>query len=225
MTKRILLVVTSHDRLGESGEKTGFWLEELATPYYVFRDAGHEVELASPKGGEAPFDPKSLEKSPPASVARFLADPKAMAQVKNTRVLSKVDAAAYDAVFLAGGHGTMWDLPASAPLATLLGDVFDRGRVVAAVCHGPAGLVAAKGKGGKSIVAGKRVTAFTNSEEEAIKLTGVVPFLLESRLRELGGTFEGAGMWQPHAIRDGNLITGQNPQSSEKVARLVLEAI
>jgi putative intracellular protease/amidase len=227
MSKKVLIVVTSHDRLGSTGEQTGFWLEELASPYYVFRDAGVAVDIASPKGGRAPYDPRSLDRegSRPASVERFLADPEASGKVEASLALDSVDGAAYDAVFVAGGHGTMWDLPDSAALARLLGAVHDRGATVAAVCHGPAGLVGARAKDGKPIVAGKKVTGFTNAEEEAVKLTQVVPFLLESKLRELGATFVGGDMWKPHAVRDGNLVTGQNPASSERVAKLVLEAI
>ena len=225
--KKILIVVTSHDRLGATGDQTGFWLEELATPYYVFRDAGAEVVIASPRGGRAPFDPKSLDRegSRPASVARFLDDGAARAQIEATLPLASVDAETYDAVFVAGGHGTMWDLPDDAALARILGATFDRGAPVAAVCHGPAGLVSAKARDGRPVVAGKKVTAFTNAEETAVRLTGVVPFLLETRLRELGGDFVGGEMWKPHAVRDGNVITGQNPASSERVARLVIEAL
>jgi len=221
------MVVTSHDKLGATGDKTGFWLEELASPYYVFRDAGATVDIASPRGGAAPYDPKSLDRagSRPASVERFLADAEAKGRVEATARLDAIDAGAYDAVFLAGGHGTMWDLPDSAALARIVGAVHDRGGAVAAVCHGPAGLVRATARDGRPIVAGKTVTAFTNAEEEAVKLTGVVPFLLESRLRELGASFVAGPMWQPHAVRDGKLVTGQNPASSERAARLVLEAI
>ncbi len=223
MTKRMLLVVTSHDRLGETGAKTGFWLEELATPYYAFVDAGVDVTIASPEGGAAPFDPKSAGEA--ASVRRFQADPVALEKVRNTLPLSRAEGTAWDGIFIAGGHGTMWDLPASQPLARVLGAAFDGGAVVSAVCHGPAGLVAARRRDGRPLVEGKRLTAFTNEEEAAVKLSAVVPFLLQSKLSELGGRFEVGGMWQPHAIRDGQLVTGQNPQSSEKVAHLVLEAL
>ena len=225
--KRILIVVTSHDRLGATGEKTGFWLEELAAPYYVFADAGLAVDIASPHGGAAPYDPKSLDRqdSRPKAVERFLADETAKAKVEATLELDAIEPGTYDAVFVAGGHGTMWDLPDSAALATLLGETFDRGAAVAAVCHGPAGLVGARRKDGKPIVAGRKLTAFTNAEEEAVKLTGIVPFLLESRLRELGAVFAAAPLFQPHAVRDGNLVTGQNPASSERAAELVLEVV
>jgi putative intracellular protease/amidase len=225
--KRILVVVTSHDSLGSTGEKTGFWLEELATPYYVFRDAGHSVDLASPRGGTAPYDPKSLDRegSRPASVVRFLADKDAMAAIERTQPLASIDPSAYAAVFIAGGHGTMWDLPEDARLAAILQAIDTAGGVVSAVCHGPAGLVAAKRKDGRPLVAGRKVTGFTNQEEDAVKLTGIVPFALETRLRELGGEYVGGAMWQSHAVADGNLVTGQNPASSEKVARLVLERL
>jgi putative intracellular protease/amidase len=227
MTKRILMVVTSHDRLGDTGEKTGLWLEELAAPYWVLSDAGFEVDIASPKGGKAPYDPKSLgdEDDRPSSVARFLADARATAKAEKTLALETIDPARYDAVFLAGGHGTMWDLPENRALASLVGRMFDRNAVVAAVCHGPAGLVSARRADGKPIVAGRKLTSFTNAEEEAVRLTRVVPFSLETKLRELGGIFEGKGLWQAHAVRDGNLITGQNPASSSSVAELIVAAL
>jgi putative intracellular protease/amidase len=227
MAKKILLVVTSHDRLGTTGESTGFWLEELATPYYVFHDAGHLVDIASPKGGKAPYDPKSLDRKEnrPASVTRFLEDRDALAKVEATLPLRAVRAGTYDAVFIAGGHGTMWDLPADEDLASLIGATFDRNAPVAAVCHGQAGLVGARSNANRAIVAGKRVTSFTNAEEDAVKLSATVPFLLESRLRELGAEFVNGEPWKPNVIRDGNLITGQNPASSERAARLVLEAL
>jgi putative intracellular protease/amidase len=229
MTKKIVIVLTSHDRLGSTGEKTGFWLEELATPYYVFADAGLEIELVSPRGSAAPYDPKSLDREAnrPASVTRFLADRDAMARVERTTPLASVRAEGVSALFIAGGHGTMWDLPTSDELASLVGRLFDRGAVIGAVCHGPAGLTAARAQNGsgRSILDGKRATCFTNAEEEAIRLTQVVPFLLETRLRDLGANVSSAAMWQPHAVLDGNLVTGQNPQSSEKTARLMLEAL
>ncbi len=225
--KRILIVLTSHDKLGETGKQTGFWFEELSNPYYTFIDAGYRIDIASIKGGKAPIAPGSEGQSGnrPASVQRFLADPAAMAQIGNTTAVDGADAGSYDAIFLPGGHGTMWDFPDNAALADIIGTLFDAGKVVAAVCHGPAGLVSAKRKDGRSILYGKRVNAFTNTEEAAAGLTGVVPFLLEQRLRELGGHFERAADWQPIAVRDGNLVTGQNPQSSLAVAEKVLEAL
>jgi putative intracellular protease/amidase len=224
---KILIVTTSHNRLGDTGQPTGLWLEELATPYYMLTDAGAEVTLASIKGGAIPIDPKSREPDGgvPASVERFLTDPKAVAAAKATRNIAEINAASYDAIFLPGGHGTMWDLPQSGALARAVGSAIEAGRIVAAVCHGPAGFVSAKSTGGHPAVEGKRVSAFTDSEEKAAGLKDVVPFLLETRLRALGAQFEKGPDFQPFAVRDGNLITVQNPASSEKVAELVLEAL
>jgi putative intracellular protease/amidase len=224
---RILMVTTSHADLGDSGRKTGLWLEELATPYYALLDGGAEVTLASLKGGEVPLDPGSVKADGDSlpSVKRFLADERAMALMKATPSIEEVDFVAYDAIFLPGGHGTMWDLPGNTKLAKALGQAFDEGRLVAAVCHGPAGLVTARRRDGRPIVEGKRVSSFTDTEEEAVGLTQVVPFLLETRLRELGAHFEKGPDFQPFAMRDGNLITGQNPASADKVAELLLQAL
>ncbi|MDX2011116.1 MAG: type 1 glutamine amidotransferase domain-containing protein [Myxococcaceae bacterium] len=220
---KILILLTSHAMLGESGQKTGLWLEELAVPYLVFTRAGAEVELASPLGGPAPIDPKS-EKEQSAEVKAFLADAKAVEQLKATKKLSTLSGS-YDAVFVAGGHGTMWDLPTSPDVARQLSRTWQDGKVLAAVCHGPAALVGVKDAKGPSVVHGRRFTAFTNEEEAAVGLTKVVPFLLESKLSELGGRFEGGPMWASHVVRDGQLITGQNPASSKGVAEAVLEAV
>ncbi|WP_207458413.1 type 1 glutamine amidotransferase domain-containing protein [Azospirillum sp. SYSU D00513] len=231
---KILIVATSHSEMGQTGHRTGVWLEELAAPYYVLRDAGAEIVLASVKGGEIPFDPRSVqtpgeappegEEPMPAVSRRFLEDPEAMKAAKNSPSVDGLDMAGFDAIMLPGGHGTMWDLPESAALATLVGNAFDAGKIVAAVCHGPAGLVSAKRKDGRPIVEGRRVNGFTNGEEEAVGLTQVVPFLLETRLRELGGKYECGPDFQPYAVQDGNLITGQNPMSSELVAHKILDA-
>jgi putative intracellular protease/amidase len=193
----------------------------------VLVDGGFGVDIASPLGGKAPYDPKSLGSSGerPRSVDRFLRDASAVAKAENAIALDAIDPLRYDAAFLVGGHGTMWDLPTSKPLAKLLWELVGRDRVIAAVCHGPAGLVSALGPDGQSIVRGKRLTAFTNAEEDAVRLTGVVPFSLESRLRELGADFEGGSLWESHAVRDGTLVTGQNPASSHRVAELVVEAL
>ncbi|MCU0698646.1 MAG: type 1 glutamine amidotransferase domain-containing protein [Myxococcaceae bacterium] len=220
---KILILLTSHAMLGESGQKTGLWLEELAVPYLVFTRAGAEVELASPLGGPAPIDPKS-EKVASAEVKAFLADPKAVAKLHATTKLSTLTGS-YDAVFVAGGHGTMWDLPTSADVARQLSRTWQDGKVLAAVCHGPAALVGVKDEKGQSVVQGRRFTAFTNEEEAAVGLTKVVPFLLESKLTELGGHFEGGPLWASHVVRDGRLITGQNPASSKGVAEAVLDAV
>lgn len=223
----ILFILTSQATMGVGGNPTGVWFEELATPYYAFIDAGVEVEIASIDGGRIPIDPNSLQAAGknPASVERFLKDPVAMAKITQARKVDGLAADAYAAVFLPGGHGTMWDLPHSQPLAALLGQAWTGGKVVAAVCHGPAGLVGATDAAGKPLVAGRRVSAFTNAEEVAAGLHRTVPFALESRLRELGARYESGPDFQSFAVRDGRLVTGQNPASSEAVARLVLEAL
>ena len=224
---KILIVTTSHDKLGNTGQPTGLWLEELAAPYYALADSGAELTLASIKGGAIPIDPRSREPEGgvPASVERFLADAKAVAAAKATPAIGDINAADYDAIFLPGGHGTMWDLPGSRALARAVGSALDAGRIVAAVCHGPAGLVSARTESGHPVVEGKRVSCFTDREERAVGLAEVVPFLLETRLRTLGAQIEKAPDFQPFAVRDGNLITGQNPASSEQVAELMLEVL
>jgi putative intracellular protease/amidase len=225
--KRTLIVTTSNAKMGDSGKTTGVWAEELVVPYYVLVDAGVEVEIASPLGGAVPFEPNSLK---PAGendpvVERFLNDPVAQGKVKTSRKLADLDAKTFDAIFFPGGHGTMWDLPGDPSVTTAVADAWAADKFVAAVCHGPSGLVSAKRPDGQSILQGKRVNGFTNTEEEAAGLTGVVPFALETRMRELGGVFENGQDWQPYAVRDGKLITGQNPQSSALVAQKLLAAL
>jgi putative intracellular protease/amidase len=224
---KILIILTSHATMGEPAQPTGFWFEELATPYYAFVDSGAEVDLASIQGGAAPVDPRSQKPlgDNPATVDRFLKDAPAMASLSATMRIESVDWSRYDAVFLPGGHGTMWDLPMSATLAQGLAKTYEAGRVISAVCHGPAGLVNVRLSSGAPLVQGLRVSAFTNTEEDAVGLTPVVPFLLETRLRELGARYESGPDFQPFAVADGNLITGQNPASSEAVARLLLERV
>jgi putative intracellular protease/amidase len=225
--KRILMIVTSNNRMGSSGKATGLWAEELAVPYYALVDAGAEVVLASPAGGRAPIDAGSLKpagQNPPA-VERLLKDAAAQAAIETTLRASAVDASAFDAVFFPGGHGTMWDLPGDAGVTHAVEQAFAHDKLIASVCHGAAGLVSAKRPDGQPVVHGKRVNSFTDAEETAVGLQAVVPFMLESRLRELGGQFEGAANWQPFVVRDGLLITGQNPQSSELVAHEVLGAL
>jgi putative intracellular protease/amidase len=223
---KVLIVFTSHASLGTSEEKTGLWLEEFTTPYYVFADAGAQIDVVSIQGGAAPIDPRSLNAAgeKPASVERYLRDADLRGVMQSTLPVASVAKDRYDIVFLPGGHGTMWDLPQSAALAKLVADTLRAGRVVGAVCHGPAGLVASRYADGRSILAGRRVTGFTNSEEDAVGLTKVVPFLLESRMRELGARFEAAPNFQSFAIADGNLVTGQNPASSARAAELALAA-
>lgn len=223
---RILIVATSNAKVGDTARKTGLWLEELATPYYAFLNAGAQIDIASTAGGEIPIDPKSQSEEDQAeSVVRFLADEAAMGKFRHSLRVDDVSAEPYAAVYLPGGHGAMWDMPANNALAELLSGAFADGKVVAAVCHGPAGLVHARDASGNPLVAGRRVSAFTNSEEEAAGMSRQVPFLLESRIRELGARYESGPNLQPFAVRDGRLVTGQNPASSEQVARLVLEAI
>lgn len=225
--QNILMVATSHAALGEGGDATGVWFEELTTPYYAFVDAGLAVTLASIDGGAIPIDPRSRGEGgdAPASVQRFLADATAMGALMHSPSVAEQRADDYAAIFLPGGHGTMWDLPVNAALAALLGAAWDAGKVVAAVCHGPAGLVNARDADGLPLVQGRRVTAFTDREEVAAGLDASVPFALETRLRELGANFVGGPDFQPHAIADGRLVTGQNPASSARTAELVLHQL
>lgn len=220
---RILLVVTSHDRLGDTGEKTGFWLEELAVPYRTLLEAGAKLDIASPKGGKPPADPKSSGDAS-AEVRAFLSDAEANAKLESTKRIADL-APEYDAVFVAGGHGVMWDLATSKDLASLLSRTFEKGGVVAAVCHGPAALVPVVLSDGKPLVAGRRVAGFSNEEEKAAELDRIVPFMLESKLVELGGKYEHGPMWKSFAVRDGRLVTGQNPASSAAVAKEVLASL
>lgn len=224
---RIALVVTSHRRLGDTERPTGYYLEEVAVPYYALLDAGHQVELVSIPGGPVSADPNSLKagEKTDSSSARFLADPAAQAAISDTRAVASLDPIDYDGVWVAGGHGAMWDLPEDPSLAGFIGALFDAGKLVSAVCHGPAGLVSARRADGASILDGRRVTGFHNAEEEAVGLDKVVPFLLETRIRQLGGIFENASIWADHAVRDGNLITGQNPQSAGSTTKHLLAAL
>jgi len=226
MSKKILIVLTSHDELGNTGEKTGFWLEELAAPYYAFLDAGAELTLASPKGGQPPLDPKSNEPGfQTEDTKRFEADEAANSALANTTKLANVNAADYDAVFYPGGHGPMWDLVNDAKSISLIEAFWASDKVVSAVCHAPIALSHARDSNGEYIVRGRKVTGFTNTEEDAVGLTDVVPNLVEDMLIERGGLFSKIEDWAPHALKDGNLVTGQNPASSTAVAKLVLEAL
>lgn len=227
MSRKVLMILTSNARMGDTGKTTGLWAEELAVPYYRFTDAGVQVDLASPLGGAAPIDAGSLKprgQNEPM-VERLLADEAVQALMQKTAKAADVDASGYDAVFFPGGHGTMWDLPHDAGVKRAVEEAFAAGRVVASVCHGAAGLVSAQGADGQPLVKGRRINSFTDAEEAQAGLTSVVPFLLESRLRELGAQFEGAPNWQSFSVRDGQFITGQNPQSSERVATEVLQAL
>lgn len=223
---KILMVLTSHDRLGDTGKKTGFWLEEFAAPYYVLKDAGHEITLASPKGGLPPLDPKSDE---PASqtdaTRRFKTDQEAQAQLASTERLESVRSSDFDAVFYPGGHGPLWDLAEDTQSKALIEQTLGDGKPVALVCHAPAVLKNVTANDGSPLVAGKRVTGFTNEEEEAVGLTDVVPFLLEDVLKQLGAKFSKAEPFKPHVVREGLLITGQNPASSEPAAEALLNVL
>jgi putative intracellular protease/amidase len=224
--KKVLFVLTSHAELGTTGRETGVYLEELAVPYWYLLDRGHAIRIASIAGGEVPIDPASREPAAlSASVERFLADEQAMAALRDTPAIDTCSIADFDALYLPGGHGTMWDLPSSDALARLVGDAFDAGRIVAAVCHGPAGLVSATLADGKPLVAGRRVAAFTDEEEAAAGLSDTVPFLLEQRLRELGADVVVAPKFTSNVVRDGRLVTGQNPQSSDEIAAAIGAAL
>jgi len=220
MAMRILMVVTSHDKLGNTGDKTGFWLEEFAAPYYVFTDAGAAVTVASPKGGQPPIDPANQT----PTQDRFKADKRALDVLAHTHRLDTMSADDFDAVFYPGGHGPMWDLAEDPVSIALIEKFYDSRKPVAAVCHAP-GVLHRVQHQGKPIVAGKRVTGFTNSEEAAVGLTKVVPFLVEDELVRLGGRYEKVADWQSLAVVDGLLITGQNPASSEATARALLEVM
>ena len=223
---KILMVLTSHDQLGNTGAKTGFWLEEFAAPYYVFKDAGADVTLASPQGGQPPLDPKSDDPGAQTDATRrFKVDAAAQKLLAGTERLANVKASDYDAVFYPGGHGPLWDLAEDAHSIALIEATLNAGKPVAAVCHAPAVLRHPKGKDGQPVVKGKNVTGFTNTEEAAVGLTEVVPFLVEDMLKANGGHYAKLGDWQPYAITDGLLITGQNPASSEPAAHALLKKL
>ncbi|MBU2328372.1 MAG: type 1 glutamine amidotransferase domain-containing protein [Alphaproteobacteria bacterium] len=220
---KILMVLTSHDQLGDTGKKTGFWLEEFAAPYYVLKDAGADVTLASPKGGQPPLDPKSDEPDAQTeATGRFKSDQTAQQLLASTTPLSHIDPADFDAVFYPGGHGPLWDLAEDKDSIALIEAFAAKNRPVATVCHAPAVLRHVKGKDGKPLVSGRKVTGFTNSEEEAVGLTDVVPFLVEDMLQERGGLYEKGADWSVHVVTDGKLVTGQNPASSEEAAKALL---
>src|SRR5450755_2321059 len=219
----ILIVLTSHNQLGDTGKKTGFWLEEFAAPYYVLEDAGAAITLASPMGGQPPLDPASdLPENLTESTRRFRADKGAQAQLAATNRLADVSANDFDAVFYPGGHGPMWDMPDNATSIALIEAFVRDDKPAVAVCHAPAALVNVRGKGGEYLVKGKRVTGFTNAEEQAVGLSAVVPFWLEDRLKERGAVYSNGVNWTPHVQVDGKLVTGQNPASSGPAAKALL---
>ncbi len=221
----ILMVLTSHDQLGNTGRKTGFWLEEFAAPYFVFRDAGVKLTLASPKGGQPPIDPKSdLPENQTPAMTRFKQDEAAKKALSQTVRLADMQAENFDTVFYSGGHGPLWDLAESPVSIALLESFYNSGKPIALVCHSPGVLHRVTYKG-DPLVKGKRVTGFANSEEEEVQLTKIVPFLVEDELKRLGGLFEKAPNWQSFVVIDGRLITGQNPASSTATAQALLKVL
>lgn len=224
--KKVLFVLTSHDQLGSTGEKTGFWIEEFAAPFYLLKDNGIEITLASPKGGQPPIDPKSdtPDSQTPATI-RFKGDHETQKQLANTILLAGVNQQDFDAVFYPGGHGPLWDLAEDENSIALIEDFYKNNKPVAAVCHAPAIFKHTKNTDGTPLVSGKKVTGFTNTEEDAVQLTDVVPFLVEDMLKKNGGIYSKKGDWESYAIEDGLLITGQNPASSELAAEMLLKRL
>ena len=222
---KILMVLTSHDQLGNTGRKTGFWLEEFAAPYFVFRDAGVELTLASPKGGQPPIDPKSdLPEEQTPAMARFKQDKQAQKDLSQTVKLSAMKSEDFDTIFYVGGHGPMWDLVDNPDSIALIESFYNSGKPVAAVCHSP-GVFHRVMYRGEPLVKGKRVTGFTNGEEAAVGLTHVVPFLVEDELKRIGGLYEKAADWAPFALVDSRVVTGQNPASSTVAAKALMELL
>ena len=223
---KILIVLTSHSELGNTGEKTGFWIEEFAAPYYKLSDAGAEIVIASPKGGQPPIDPKSAApESQTEATKRFNQDQDLQNLLANTKKLADVSAEDFDAVFYPGGHGPLWDLTTDKNSINLIENFWKAGKPVAAVCHAPSVLLNVKDASGNPLVKGKQVTGFTNTEEEAVQLTDVVPFLLEDELKNKGGIYSKKEDWASYSVKDGLLITGQNPASSEAVAEELLKLL
>tara|TARA_R110000868_G_scaffold257575_1_gene514747 strand:+ start:17163 stop:17840 length:678 start_codon:yes stop_codon:yes gene_type:complete len=222
----ILFVLTSHDTLGNTGKKTGFWIEEFANPYYTLLDKGADITLATPKGGLAPIDPSSdTSDASTKDTERFKNDAVAQDKIKNTLALIAIDPNDFDAIFYPGGHGPLWDLANDATSIGLIENFNKQKKPIAFVCHAPAALKGVKNEDGSPLVNGKKVTGFTNSEEEAVQLTSVVPFLVEDMLKANGGIYSKESDWTPYAVQDGNLITGQNPASSELVAEKLLASL
>lgn len=223
---KILMVLTSHGQLGKTGKSTGLWLEELAAPYYVFKDAKAEITLASPAGGPPPVDPNSEKPDNETDATRrFRADAEATRALADTRKLADIEVDTYDAVFFPGGHGPLWDLAEDKDSRRVIEGLYAAGKPVAAICHGPAALRHARGPYGLPLVRGKDVTGFSNSEEQAVGLADAVPFLVEDMLKEAGGVYSKAADGQSHVVVSGNLITGQNPASSVDAAKAVLQQL
>ena len=223
---KILIVLTSHNELGNSGEKTGFWIEEFASPYYVLADAGADIDIASPKGGQPPVDPKSeLPDAQTESTKRFYKDNSVIDKVAFSKKLSEIKQEDYDAVFYPGGHGPLWDLANDKESIKLIEEFYNNQKPIAFVCHAPAALINTKAENGQPLIKGKHLTSFSNTEEDALKLTYVVPFLLEDELKKLGAHYTKGQDWSSYIKQDGLLITGQNPASSEAVANQLLKIL
>lgn len=222
--KNILMVVTNHKALGKTGKVTGYYLSEVTHPYEKFIKAGYKVTFASPEGGAAPMDPKSLKLDDPIN-KKFYENKKLMAELENTRALGSIDPKKYSAIVFAGGHGTMWDFPKSDDLNKVAEDIYNGGGIVAAVCHGPAALVNLKNKSGEPLIKNVKVTGFTNKEEELVKLTKEMPFLLEDKLKQKGAVFVGANPWQEKVVVDKRVVTGQNPASASKLGAEVVKLL
>lgn len=223
--KKALIISTSQERYPNSDETTGVWAEELVAPYYVFENAGFDVTVSSIKGGQIPIDDNSMQGDfKTADVKKFWADESKMQLLKESVALASISGKEYDIIFVPGGHGIAFDGPGNKKLASVLTEGYGAGKVIGSVCHGPCGIIEAVGPDGKSIINGKKVTGFCNTEEEEVGKTGKVPFLLEDRMKALGGKYEKKGNWADFSLRDGNLITGQNPQSSASAAQLCVEA-
>lgn len=232
MNKKALIILTSVDQYPEnsgtmSKQATGFHFDEMAYPYWALSDAGVSIDFASPKSGVPPVDPSTVgeEGNRIPTVQRFIDDPVSQSKLNNSRPISQISFKKYDLVLLVGGHGVMWDFRDCVPLADLIGKMFSSGRVVGAVCHGPAGLLAAKDANGEPIVKGRRINGFTNAEEVRAGFKDVVPYMLETELKNMGALFENSEMFHSHAVRDGNLVTGQNPMSVHQFSNLLLEAL
>lgn len=221
---KVLIVVTSHQQLGNSGEKTGYWLGEVTHPYQKLLQAGFEVDIASIQGGQAPLDARSVAEKDAVN-DWFLADKQHADKLNNSKKLSELTPTAYKAVLFAGGHGTMWDFPSDTALQQLAAAIYQQNGVVAAVCHGPAALLNIRLNNGQYLIDGKRLTGFSNTEEDAVKLTKVVPFSLEDQLRQRGGRYEKAADWQVKVVTDERLVTGQNPQSAAEVGAAVVKLL
>ncbi len=223
---KIVMVLTSHSELGNTGKKTGFWIEEFAAPYYVFLDSGASITIASPKGGQPPIDPSSdTIENQTSAVIRFKADKSLQKILYETHLLSTISSDDYDAIFYPGGHGPLWDLTNDSDSINLIGDFWSSKKPIVAVCHAPAVLLNVKDDSGTNFVKGKNITGFTNSEEVAVGLTEVVPFLLENELKHNGGIYSKKEDWASYVIKDGMLITGQNPASSEAAAKELLKIL